>query len=203
MGDYPQFPAAVPLRGVGCRRLTHPFATPPRGVRLACLIHAANVHSEPGSNPSKSCGTPPKRPPADTPRTSPSGRISRRHPPIERAPRRAPSGHAGSSLATRPRPVGRSLPIAFAAGGPGGDPSPAPLAGTPADLIPPSAGPRIDTSAETRRLMILAETEQRLAHTRLPPPSPPGDRRAGPPVRPARDTVADAASRSAGEADCV
>ena len=26
---------------------------PSRGVRLACLIHAANVHSEPGSNPSK------------------------------------------------------------------------------------------------------------------------------------------------------
>ncbi len=52
MGDYPQFPVAVPLRGVGCRRLTHPCATPPRGVRLACLIHAANVHSEPGSNPS-------------------------------------------------------------------------------------------------------------------------------------------------------
>ena len=24
-----------------------------RPVRLACLIHAANVHSEPGSNPSK------------------------------------------------------------------------------------------------------------------------------------------------------
>src|SRR4051794_6006750 len=28
-----------------------------RPVRLACLIHAANVHSEPGSNPSK-CGRP-------------------------------------------------------------------------------------------------------------------------------------------------
>ena len=26
---------------------------PLRGVRLACLIHAANVHSEPGSNPSR------------------------------------------------------------------------------------------------------------------------------------------------------
>jgi hypothetical protein len=25
--------------------------------RLACLIHAANVHSEPGSNPSKICLT--------------------------------------------------------------------------------------------------------------------------------------------------
>src|SRR5262249_42151275 len=28
-----------------------------RPVRLACLIHAANVHSEPGSNPSKESGT--------------------------------------------------------------------------------------------------------------------------------------------------
>src|SRR3954468_9952894 len=30
-----------------------------RPVRLACLIHAANVHSEPGSNPSKIAGTRP------------------------------------------------------------------------------------------------------------------------------------------------
>ena len=55
-GDYPQFPAAIPDPGVGCRRLTHPSATGPAEagpVRLACLIHAANVHSEPGSNPSK------------------------------------------------------------------------------------------------------------------------------------------------------
>ena len=53
-GDYPRFPAAIPNHGVGYRRLTHPCATGPCGpVRLACLIHAANVHSEPGSNPSK------------------------------------------------------------------------------------------------------------------------------------------------------
>ena len=59
-GDYPQFPAAIPNHGVGYRRLTHPCATdPPCGepVRLACLIHAANVHSEPGSNPSQWCHT--------------------------------------------------------------------------------------------------------------------------------------------------
>src|SRR3954469_24938135 len=30
-----------------------------RPVRLACLIHAANVHSEPGSNPSKIAGSRP------------------------------------------------------------------------------------------------------------------------------------------------
>ena len=40
-----------------CLRVTIPFATDRRSklpftVRLACLIHAANVHSEPGSNPS-------------------------------------------------------------------------------------------------------------------------------------------------------
>ena len=40
-----------------CLRVTIPFATMkksklPFTVRLACLIHAANVHSEPGSNPS-------------------------------------------------------------------------------------------------------------------------------------------------------
>ena len=55
-GNCPRFPAVMPDPEVGCRRLTHPCATgaPPRGrpVRLACLIHAANVHSEPGSNPS-------------------------------------------------------------------------------------------------------------------------------------------------------
>ena len=47
------FPRLVPDPGAGCSRVTHPFATfAPEGalVRLACLIHAASVHSEPGSN---------------------------------------------------------------------------------------------------------------------------------------------------------
>jgi hypothetical protein len=59
-GNYPPVRAARPVPGVGYPRLTAPFATspaegyPPAGfVRLACLIHAANVRSEPGSNPSK------------------------------------------------------------------------------------------------------------------------------------------------------
>src|SRR5712692_1024658 len=48
---------AIPVLGVGYPRLTAPFATFPQScpqvlVRLACLIHAANVRSEPGSNPS-------------------------------------------------------------------------------------------------------------------------------------------------------
>ena len=46
----------IPHSRVDCPRVTHPFATLPAGpkpdfrVRLACLIHAANVRSEPGSN---------------------------------------------------------------------------------------------------------------------------------------------------------
>jgi hypothetical protein len=35
-----------------------------RPVRLACLIHAANVHSEPGSNPSQMSRAPPETAPA-------------------------------------------------------------------------------------------------------------------------------------------
>ena len=53
---YLQFPAAIPDRGVGTYTL---LSLPPLSIyrskllaRLACLIHAANVHSEPGSNPS-------------------------------------------------------------------------------------------------------------------------------------------------------
>jgi hypothetical protein len=56
--NYPSVRRAMPVPGVGYPRLTAPFATSPRScplgfVRLACLIHAANVRSEPGSNPSK------------------------------------------------------------------------------------------------------------------------------------------------------
>jgi hypothetical protein len=54
---YPKFPLAIPVLGVRHLRLTTPFAAVPAPegtvlARLACLIHAANVHSEPGSNPS-------------------------------------------------------------------------------------------------------------------------------------------------------
>ena len=54
---YRGFPHAVPVPRAGRRRLTTPFAAAhtPEGVlaaRLACLIHATSVHSEPGSNPS-------------------------------------------------------------------------------------------------------------------------------------------------------
>ena len=55
---YPSVRKAIPVPRVGYPRLTAPFATspgscPPGFVRLACLIHAANVRSEPGSNPSQ------------------------------------------------------------------------------------------------------------------------------------------------------
>src|SRR5205807_3885467 len=48
----------IPVPRVGYPYITAPFATFPTSypvvlVRLACLIHAANVRSEPGSNPSK------------------------------------------------------------------------------------------------------------------------------------------------------
>ena len=65
IGYYSQFPVAIPDQRV------HTYALLPRLplssasftrriiqqilARLACLIHAANVHSEPGSNPSSDC----------------------------------------------------------------------------------------------------------------------------------------------------
>ena len=54
---YRQFPAAIPVPRAGRRRLTTPFAAARDSeesvaARLACLIHATSVHSEPGSNPS-------------------------------------------------------------------------------------------------------------------------------------------------------
>jgi hypothetical protein len=63
---YLQFPVAVPVSRVRNLRLTTPSAAVRRLLhperfrkrllaRLACLIHAANVHSEPGSNPSYDC----------------------------------------------------------------------------------------------------------------------------------------------------
>ena len=60
-GNYPDVSPAMPIPRVGYPRITAPFATQSasniatRGVfvRLACLIHAANVRSEPGSNPSQ------------------------------------------------------------------------------------------------------------------------------------------------------
>ena len=54
--NYPVFLRAMPDPRVGCPRLTAPYAGSPHCwgfPRLACLIHAANVRSEPGSNPSR------------------------------------------------------------------------------------------------------------------------------------------------------
>ena len=60
MRYYPFFRRAIPHLEVDCSRVTHPFATAfamycytAKTVRLACLNHAASVHSEPGSNSPK------------------------------------------------------------------------------------------------------------------------------------------------------
>ena len=49
---YKAFRPIIRNDGVGYSRVTHPFAAPyPKAVaRLACLIHAASVRPEPGSN---------------------------------------------------------------------------------------------------------------------------------------------------------
>ena len=53
MRYYHPFPDVIPHTRAGCSRVTHPSATdPPEGftVRLECVMHAASVHPEPGSN---------------------------------------------------------------------------------------------------------------------------------------------------------
>ena len=47
------FSRLCPVGGLVAFALLTLAPRPLRSVRLACLIHAANVHSEPGSNPSK------------------------------------------------------------------------------------------------------------------------------------------------------
>ncbi len=53
IGYYPQFPVAIPVPRVRTDVILPRSPVSPLRVlpRLACLIHAANVHSEPGSNP--------------------------------------------------------------------------------------------------------------------------------------------------------
>ena len=58
MRYYSTFRQTIPRSRAGCSRVTHPFATFHKSedlllVRLACLNHAASVHSEPGSNSPK------------------------------------------------------------------------------------------------------------------------------------------------------
>src|SRR5918912_4245392 len=55
MRYYPPFRAVIPHFGAGHLRVTQPSATndsskPESSVRLACLMHAASVDPEPGSN---------------------------------------------------------------------------------------------------------------------------------------------------------
>src|ERR671931_977499 len=58
MRYYPPFRAVIPHFGAGPLRVTQPSATsdsskPESPVRLACLMHAASVYPEPGSNSPK------------------------------------------------------------------------------------------------------------------------------------------------------
>ena len=54
IGNYHRFHDAMSVFGEDYLRVTNPFAANPCGfARLACLIHAASVHSEPGSNSPK------------------------------------------------------------------------------------------------------------------------------------------------------
>ena len=52
------FPRLYPILGLVTVALLTLAPLALRPVRLACLIHAANVHSEPGSNPSRLVGPP-------------------------------------------------------------------------------------------------------------------------------------------------
>ena len=117
---YPSVRTAMPVPGVGYPRLTAPFATSPWSkpqgfVRLACLIHAANVHSEPGSNPSKMVRHGFAGPKADFPRIGP-------HP--ERLRKEIQSQSARSRHDPKAVPLPHSLPVraahpaALAASGP-------------------------------------------------------------------------------------
>src|SRR5262245_53782180 len=53
LGITRSFPRLYPIVGLVAVALLTLAPRPLRSDRLACLIHAANVHSEPGSNPSK------------------------------------------------------------------------------------------------------------------------------------------------------
>ena len=62
LGITRSFPRLYPVVGLVAFALLTLAPLALRPVRLACLIHAANVHSEPGSNPSKVCMTGPVLP---------------------------------------------------------------------------------------------------------------------------------------------
>ena len=90
--DYRGFPRAIPVRPAGHRRLTTPFAAArdseeSLAARLACLIHATSVHSEPGSNPSSDLAPKPSRRKAPT-----KTRVFDPPRPSKRSPARVRSG---------------------------------------------------------------------------------------------------------------
>ena len=114
IGHYPGFPRAIPVRGAGRPRVTHPFAADPRpegrlSARLACVRRAASVHPEPGSNsPFERRGCPAPRPPQGG---LPAGSGPRGAPAVVSSTNLfrslAVSGSQGS-----PRPAGTSVAVA-------------------------------------------------------------------------------------------
>ncbi len=99
-----------------------------RPVRLACLIHAANVHSEPGSNPSKSePGVPPS---ADGARPVSSSFRVEESDWSRRAPRPRPKPSPGIPQPVRRSRPRRRAPQTCCARRPGDEPTPATLKGS-------------------------------------------------------------------------
>ena len=119
LGITRSFPRLYPTMGLVTVAL---LTLPPlalRPVRLACLIHAANVHSEPGSNPSKS-GRERDTSRRRVPRSSPKGLRN-----TNMVALRSCNLRAGRSSPSPPH----SGPPTAAQRGPDG-PTPAPLAGS-------------------------------------------------------------------------
>ena len=99
LGITRSFPRLYPIMGLVTVALLTLAPLALRPVRLACLIHAANVHSEPGSNPSKWSRTasaprrrrPPRRPSLEGLRIS---NWSQPGPVAARPPKAVPSPHS-------------------------------------------------------------------------------------------------------------
>ena len=102
------FPRLCPIAGLVTFALLTLAPLALRPVRLACLIHAANVHSEPGSNPSRLGGDVRRRPPflgfeeSDNTDWSPRGRVRGEMDPLPHAPRRHGPSDPMTSLSRDP-----------------------------------------------------------------------------------------------------
>ena len=115
LGITRSFPRLYPTMGLVTVAL---LTLPPlalRPVRLACLIHAANVHSEPGSNPSKMVRRGFAGPKADFPRIGPHPERLRKEIQSQsarsrHAPKAVPSPHSLPARAAHPAALAASGP---------------------------------------------------------------------------------------------